>query len=75
MKGKFSSIEVAALKIDLSGAELDSFQAAQVIRLFVAEKGYGISHDRALDAARNFDAMGRDVELFRKDLEASALVM
>ncbi|HEV2989369.1 MAG TPA: hypothetical protein VG759_13075 [Candidatus Angelobacter sp.] len=75
MEGKFSSIEVAALRVDLLGSDLDSFQAAQVIRLFVAEKGYGISHDRALDAARNFDAMGRDIELFHLELEASALVM
>ncbi|HEV3038761.1 MAG TPA: hypothetical protein VHA33_13375 [Candidatus Angelobacter sp.] len=75
MEGKFSSIEVATLRVDLLHSDLDSFQAAQVIKSFIAEKGYGISNDRALDAARNFDILGRDVELFHKELEASALVM
>ncbi len=75
MPGKFSSIEIASLKSDLLHGDLDSFEVAQVIRMFVAEHGYGISSDRALDAARNFDSSGRNIELFHRELEASALVM
>jgi len=76
MSGKFSSNEVATLRSDLLlHADLDSFQTAQIIKMFVSEKGYGISPDRAFDTAVNFDAMGRNMELFHRDLEASALVM
>jgi hypothetical protein len=75
MPGKFSSIEIATLRSDLLHAALDSFQAAQVIKMFIAEHGYGISPDRALDAAINFDASGRNMESFHRELEASALSM
>ncbi|HEV2962315.1 MAG TPA: hypothetical protein VG649_10860 [Candidatus Angelobacter sp.] len=75
MPGKFSSIEVATLRSDLLHAELDSFQAAQVIKTFITEHGYGISSDRALDAAVSFDAKGRNMKTFHRELEASALVM
>ena len=75
MPGKFSSVEVATLKRDLLHGELDSFEAAQVIKMFVAEHGYGISPDRAWDAAMSFDSSGRDMELFHRELEASVLVM
>ena len=75
MSKKFSSIEVSTLKSDLLQSELDSFQTAQVIKMFITGHGYGISPDRALDAAMNFDAMGRNVDLFHRELEASALVM
>jgi len=68
-------VEVATLKRDLLHGELDSFEAAQVIKMFVAEHGYGISPDRAWDAAMNFDSSGRDMELFQRELEASVLVM
>ena len=74
MSGKFSSIEVEILRSDLLHAELDSFQAAQVIKIFFTEHGYGISPVRALDAAMNFDAMGRNMASFHRELEASALI-
>lgn len=75
MSGKFSSIEVASLRSDLLHGDLDSFQAACVIKMFITEHGYGISTDRALDAARNFDSSGRDTDLFHRELEALAWVM
>ncbi len=75
MSGKFSSLEVASLRRDLLHGDLDSFECAQVIKMFITEHGYGISPDRALDAAKNFDTLGRDMELFHRELEASALVM
>ena len=75
MPGKFSSLEVASLRRDLLHGDLDSFETAQVIKIFVTGHGYGISPDRALDAAVNFDSSGRDVELFHRELESSALVM
>ena len=75
MPGKFSTVEVATLRSDLLQVELDSFQAAQVIKIFIAEHGYAISAGRALEAAMNFDAMGRNMKSFHRELEASALVM
>ena len=75
MSRKFSSIEVSILKNDLQHSELDSLQAAQIIKMFITERGYGISTDRALDAAMNFDVVGRNMEWFHRELEASALVM
>ena len=72
---KFSTVEVATLRCNLVNGGLDSFQAAEIIKMFIAAHGYGISPERALDTANRLEATRRNVESFHRELEAVALAM
>jgi hypothetical protein len=52
---------------------LDSFQTAELLKMFLAGRGYGVSPESALDAAGRIE--GCDVESLHKELESLALVM
>ena len=43
MGEKFSVAEVAALRNELLQGGLDSFQAAELLKMFLTGRGYGIS--------------------------------
>jgi hypothetical protein len=73
MGDKFSVAEVAALRNELLHGGLDSFQTAELLRMFLAGRGYGVSPESALDAAGRIE--GCDVESLHKELESLALVM
>jgi len=51
MGEKFSVAEVAALRSELLQGGLDSFQTAELLKMFLTGRGYGISPETALDAA------------------------
>lgn len=72
---KFSIAEVAALRQDLAHNELDSFQIAEAIKVFVGCHGYGISPETALEAASRIEKRGYSVECFRNELECSTWAM
>ncbi|HYL92348.1 MAG TPA: hypothetical protein VEW69_04255 [Alphaproteobacteria bacterium] len=75
MGDKFSVAEVAALRNELLQGGLDSFQTAELLKMFLTGRGYGISPESALDAAGRIDSTGCDVECLHKELETLALVM
>ena len=75
MGEKFSVAEVAALRNELLTGGLDSFQTAELLKMFLAGRGYGVSQESALDAAGRLDSMHCDVESLHKELESLALVM
>jgi len=75
MAEKFSVAEVAALRSELLQGGLDFFQTAEVLKLFLAGRGYGVSPESALDAAGRIEGSGCDVESLHKELESLALVM
>ncbi len=75
MGEKFSVAEVAALRNELLSGGLDSFQAAELLKMFLAGRGYGVSRESALDAAGRIESGGCDVEALHKELESLALVM
>lgn len=75
MGEKFSVAEVAALRSELLQGGLDSFQTAELLKLFLSGRGYGVSPESALDAAGRIEGAGLDVELLHKELETLALVM
>jgi len=75
MSEKFSVSEVAALRNELLTGGLDSFQTAELLKTFLAGRGYGVSPESALDAAGRIDCSGCDVEALHKELETIALVM
>jgi hypothetical protein len=74
MGEKFSVAEVAALRNQLLSGGLDSFQTAELIKMFLSGLGYGVSPQSALDAAGRIEA-GCDMEALRQELERLALVM
>ena len=75
MGEKFSVAEVAGLRSELLQGGLDSFQTAELIKVFLTRLGYGISPQSALDAATRFEGANCDVEALHKELETLALVM
>jgi len=75
MGEKFSVAEVAALRSELLQGGLDFFQTAEVLKLFLAGRGYGVSPESALDAAGRIEGSGCDVDALHKELESLALVM
>lgn len=75
MGEKFSVAEVAALRNELLQGGLDSFQTAELLKMFLTGRGYGISPENALDAAGRIEGTGCNVEALHKELETLALVM
>ncbi|HEV2963377.1 MAG TPA: hypothetical protein VG649_16230 [Candidatus Angelobacter sp.] len=75
MGEKFSVAEVTALRNELLQGGLDSFQTAELLKMFLVGRGYGISPESALDAAGRIEGMHCNVESLHKELETLALVM
>jgi len=75
MGDKFSVTEIAALRSELLQGGLDSFQTAELLKMFLTGRGYGISPETALDAAGRIEGYGCNVETLHKELESLALVM
>ncbi|HLY93191.1 MAG TPA: hypothetical protein VKQ89_08045 [Candidatus Angelobacter sp.] len=75
MGEKFSVAEVAALRNELLQGGLDSFQTAELLKMFLAGRGYGVSPENALDAAGRIESSNCNVESLHKELESLALVM
>ena len=75
MTEKFSVAEVAALRNELLQGGLDSFQTAELLKMFLAGLGYGVSPESALDAVGRIEGANCDVEALHRELESLALVM
>lgn len=74
MGEKFSVAEVTALRNELLQGGLDSFQTAELLKMFLAGRGYGVSPESALDAAGRIET-NCNLESLHKELESLALVM
>jgi hypothetical protein len=75
MVERFSVNEVSALRNELLEAELDAWQAAELLQVFLTGRGYGVSPDAARRAASRVEGAGCSVESLQKELEGLALVM
>ncbi len=71
---KFTRAEVTALRQELMEIP-DPFLNAEALRAFLASRGYGVSCNRALDAASKMGAAGCSFAAIQAELEAVALVM
>jgi hypothetical protein len=74
MAEKFSLPELAELRIELLQG-FDSRDAAEVLQMFLAGHGYGVSAEEARKAASKAGMLGGTLETFQRDLESIALVM
>ncbi|HLJ30150.1 MAG TPA: hypothetical protein VKY85_25815 [Candidatus Angelobacter sp.] len=75
MEAKFSRVEVGALRQRLVEHGLDSLQTAEMIRMFIAGHGYGVSRETALDTACRIESPGYNLERLHQELETLAMVM
>ena len=72
---KFPDEELSILRNELKGAGLDSFQIADLLAGFLAQRGYGVSTDQARAAAACIEASGCALPCLQEELEKLAFVM
>jgi hypothetical protein len=73
MAEKFTLPELTALRSELLQSGLAATDAAEVLQLFVAGRGYGISTEAAVNVMGQLGA-GLPLEAIQKELDRVALV-
>jgi hypothetical protein len=75
-KDRFTVTELSALRNDLlQGGMVDSFEAAELLQVFLMGRGYGVSAQAALDAAGRVEMAGCALPVLQHELENLAMVM
>jgi hypothetical protein len=75
-KDRFTMTELAALRSDLlQGGMIDSYEAAELLQVFLMGRGYGVSPKAALDAAGRVEMAGCALPVLMHELENLAMVM
>jgi hypothetical protein len=75
-KDRFTMTELAALRNDLlQGGMVDSYEAAELLQVFLMGRGYGVSPKAALDAAGRVEMAGCAIPVLQHELENLAMVM
>jgi hypothetical protein len=74
MAEKFSVPELSALRSELLQG-FDSKDAAELIQMFLAGHGYGVSAEEARSAVARAGMLGGSLETFQRELESIALMM
>ncbi|MFZ0314821.1 MAG: hypothetical protein WAL85_19115 [Candidatus Korobacteraceae bacterium] len=74
MAEKFSVPELAALRSELLHG-FDSRDAGELLQMFLAGHGYGVSAEEARNAVSRAGLLGGTLETFQRELESIALVM
>jgi hypothetical protein len=73
---RFTATELAALRSDLlQGGMIDSYEAAELLQVFLMGRGYGVSPKAALDAAGRVEMAGCALPVLQFELENLAMVM
>jgi hypothetical protein len=72
---KFPAADLSILRDELMQSGLDSWQAADLISVFLAGRGYGVSSASARNAAYRIGADGCSVQRMQEEFEKLALVM
>jgi hypothetical protein len=72
---KFPESDLVSLREELLHSRLDSWQAADLIRCYLSNRGYGVCNDAARLTAAQIESCGYDVERIQKEFEKIALVM
>ncbi|WP_263366653.1 hypothetical protein [Edaphobacter bradus] len=72
---KFPEADLTGLREELLHAGLDSWQAADLILIYLAGKGYGVSNHAARRTATRLESAGYNVQRMKEELEQIALVM
>ena len=72
---QFSATQLENLRTALMDSAIDSWQAADVLRIFLAGRGYGISPQGARDAIARLEGTDRALDIMQEELERVAVVM
>jgi hypothetical protein len=73
---RFTVTELSALRQDLLQVGMvDSYEAAELLRVFLTGRGYGVSPTAALDAAGRVEMAGCALPVLQLELENLAMVM
>ncbi len=72
-ESEFSTPELAVLRNSLLTEGLDVLSAAELLQLFLAGRGYGVSRDEARDAVSRV-VPGCSLEAIQRELTRIALV-
>jgi len=72
---KFSAFEVASLRNHLLRCGMDTFEAGDMIKMFVAHHGYAISTEMAREVASKLENNVNNIACFHERLETATLVM
>ncbi len=75
MRETFSATELTALRNDLLQGVIDSHEAAELLQIFLSGRGFGVSPQRARDAASRVEMAGCSLPVLQRELENLALVM
>jgi hypothetical protein len=70
---RFSATDLANLRTELHQCGIDSWQAVEVLSAFLADRGYGMSAQRARDSIVRLE--GCDLNCLQQELESVAFVM
>jgi hypothetical protein len=71
---KFPEDQLQNLRGELMQSGLDSFQAAELLTAFLAQHGYGSSHDEARTAASRIESVNFSLPRMQEELERIALI-
>ena len=71
---KFPVADLTGLREELLHANLDSWQAADVISNYLVTRGYGVSATGARSSASRLESTGYSVERMREEFEKLAMV-
>ena len=72
---KFPVAELAGLRTELLQSGMDSWQAAEVVKIFLMGHGYGADPARVREAVLRLEANSCTVECMQSELERVAYVM
>lgn len=75
MVEKFSELELSTLRTELTQSGIDSWQAAEVLSLFLAGRGYGINPELARTAVSRMELNRCGHDCLQAELEKVAWVM
>jgi hypothetical protein len=73
--GEFDPAEVLNLRRLMLNNRLDGLQAAELLRAYLLECGYGICPEAAINAACRVGGAGCSVDSIQEELQRLALVM
>ncbi|WP_213804470.1 hypothetical protein [Granulicella sp. dw_53] len=72
---KFPLADLSGLREELMQSGLDSWQAADLISVFLSGRGYGVSNQDARGAASRIESVGCSIKCMQEEFEKLALVM
>lgn len=73
--GKFTSEDVASLRMELLQSGLDNWQSAELVSSFLNARGYGVSSEGARNVMTRIDSFHCNLACMHAELEQIALVM